>query len=154
MHRAKIPTADGACVLVNQPMIFSMRAAPLFAPIVVVRMVPVVMVVVAACDHVPELVMHLQANHQCPDRKQGTGKQGTLVRVELGNHGGAKVGHSIKGNFQKFRKLPPSSARIRAVILSLHGNQLGPIHFTYCCRHADGGSIDRPSVPNWHGFIR
>jgi hypothetical protein len=48
-------------MIVNQPMVFGMRAAPLFTPIVMVRMVPVVMVVVAASDHVPELVMHLQA---------------------------------------------------------------------------------------------
>ena len=40
-------------------MVFGMRAAPLCASIVMVRMVPVVMVVVAASDHVPELVMHL-----------------------------------------------------------------------------------------------
>ena len=154
MHRTKIPTADGARVLVNQPMIFSMRAAPLYAPIVVVRMVPMVMVVIAASDHVPELVMHFQANHQCPNRKQGAGKQGTLVGVELGNHGGTKLGHSSTGNFQKFRKLPTSSARIRAVILALHGNQFEPIHFTSCCKHADGGSGHRPSVPDRHSFIR
>ena len=92
-------------MLVNQPMVFGMRADPLCASIVMVRMVPVVMVVVAASDHVPELVMHLQANHQCPNREQGAGIQGTLVRVELGNHGDAKVGHSSTGNFQKFRKL-------------------------------------------------
>ena len=55
-------------MIVNQPMVFGMRAAPLFTPIVMVRMVPVVMVVVAASDHVPELVMHLQAKHQCPNR--------------------------------------------------------------------------------------
>ena len=107
-------------MLVNQPMVFGMRAAPLCASIVMVRMVPVVMVVVAASDHVPELVMHLQANHQSPNREQGAGKQGTLVRVELGNHGNAKVDHSSTGNFQKFRKLPTSSACIRAVILALH----------------------------------
>ena len=83
LHRAKIPTADGASMLINQPMVFGMRAAPLFAPIVVVRMVPVVMVVIAASDHVPELVMHLQANHHCPDRQQGAGKQGTLVSCLL-----------------------------------------------------------------------
>ena len=59
MHRAKIPTANGAYMLVNQPMVFGMRAAPLCASIVMVRMVPVVMVMVAASDHVPELVMHL-----------------------------------------------------------------------------------------------
>lgn len=154
MHRTKIPTADGARVLVNQPMIFSMRAAPLYAPIVVVRMVPMVMVVIAASDHVPELVMHLQANHQCPNRKQGAGKQGTLVRVELGNHGGTKLGHSSTGDFQKLRKIPTSGARFRAVILFLHEKQLGPIHFTSCCRHAIGGSSHRPSFPDRHGFIR
>ena len=108
-------------MLINQPMVFGMRAAPLCAPIVVVRMVPVVMVVIAASDHVPELVMHFQANHQCPNRKQSAGKQGTLVRVELGNHGCTKLGHSSTGNFQKFRKLPTSSARIRAVFLALNG---------------------------------
>ena len=121
LQRAKIPTANGACMLINQPMVFGMRTAPLCAPIVMVRMVPMVMVVVAASDHVPELVMHLQANHQCPNRKQGTGKKGRLVRVELGNHGGTKLGHSSTGNFQKFRKLPTSSARIRAVFLALNG---------------------------------
>lgn len=154
LHRAKIPTANGACMLINQPMVFGMRADPLCASIVMVRVVPVVMVVVAASDHVPELVMHLQANHQCPYREQGAGKQGTLVRVELGNHGSAKVGHSSKGNFQKFRKLATSSACIRAVILGLHGTQLGTIHFTFCSKHADGGSSHRPSVPDRHGFIR
>jgi hypothetical protein len=141
-------------MLVIQPMVFGMRTAPLCAPIVMVRMMPVVMVVVAASDHVPELVMHLQANHQCPNREQGAGKQGTLVRVKLGNHGDAKVGHQSKGNFQKFGKLPTSSARIRAVILALHGTQLGPIHFTSCCKHADGGSSHRSSVPNRQDFIR
>ena len=50
-------------MLVNQPLVFGMRAAPLFTPIVMVPMVPMVMVVVAASDHVPELVMHLQAKH-------------------------------------------------------------------------------------------
>ena len=154
LHRAKIPTANGACMLINQPMVFGMRAAPLCAPIVMVRMVPVVMVVVAASDHVPELVMHLQANHQCPNREQGAGKQGTLGCVELGNHGSAKVGHSSTGNFQKFRKLPTSSACIRAVILALYETQLGSIHFTSCCKHTDGGSSHRPSVPDRHGFIR
>ena len=154
LHRAKIPTANGACMLVNQPMVFGMRAVPLCASIVMVRVVPVVMVMVAASDHVPELVMHLQANHQSPNREQGAGKQGTLVRVELGNHGDAKVGHSSTGNFQKFRKLPTSSACIRAVILAHHGMQLGPIHFTSCSKHADGGSSHRPSVPDRHGFIR
>ena len=154
LQRAKIPTANGACMLINQPMVFGMRTAPLCAPIVMVRMVPMVMVVVAASDHVPELVMHLQANHQCPNRKQGAGKKGRLVRVELGNHGGTKLGHSSTGNFQKFRKLPTSSARIRAVILALHGNQFEPIHFTSCCKHADRGSGHRPSVPDRHSFIR
>ena len=69
-------------MLINQPMVFGMRTAPLFAPIVVVRMLPVVMVVIAASDHVPELVMHLQAKHQCPNRKQGAGKQRMLVGFE------------------------------------------------------------------------
>jgi hypothetical protein len=141
-------------MLSNQPMVFGMRAAPLSASMVMVRMVPVVIVVVAASDHVPELVMHLQANHQCPNREQDAGKQGTPVRVELGNHGGAKVGHTSTGNFQKFRKLPTSSACIRAVILALHGTQLGSIHFTSCCKHADGGSSHRPGVSDRHGFIR
>ena len=50
-------------------MIFGMCASPFFAPIVMVRMLPVVMVVVATSDHVSELVMHLQANHQYPDQK-------------------------------------------------------------------------------------
>lgn len=154
MHRAKIPTADGAGMIVNQPMVFGMRAAPLFTPIVMVRMVPVVMVVVAASDHVPELVMHLQAKHQCPNRKQGAGKQRTLVRFELGNHRHTNLSHSSTENFEKFRKLLPSSARIRAVILSLDENELGPIHFTPCCKHADGGSSHWPSIPDRHGFIR
>lgn len=154
LHRAKIPPANGACMLVNQQMVFGMRTAPHCAPIVMVRMMPVMMVVVAASDHVPELVMHLQADHQCPNREQEAGKQGTLGCFELGNHGSVKVGHSSTGNFQKFRKLPNSSARIRAVILALHGTQLGPIHFTSCSKHADGGSSHRPSVPDRHGFIR
>ena len=75
-------------------MVFGMRAAPIFTPIVMVRMVPMVMVVVAASDHVPELVMHLQAKHQCPNRKQGVSKQRTLVGFELGNHRYTNLSHS------------------------------------------------------------
>ena len=61
-------------MLISQPMVFGMRAAPLCAPIVIMRMVPVVMVMVAASNYVPELVMQLQANYQCPNREQGSGK--------------------------------------------------------------------------------
>ena len=83
-------------------MVFGMRAAPFCAPIVMMRMMPVMMVVVAASDHVSELVMHLQANHQCPDRKQAAGKHRTLVGAESSNHECTKLGHSSTGNFQKF----------------------------------------------------
>ena len=38
------------------------------------------MVVVAASDHMPELVMHLQANHQCPtESKEPANKEHLYV---------------------------------------------------------------------------
>ena len=40
LHKNKIPTANGACMLIQQPMVFGMRADPLCASIVMVRVVP------------------------------------------------------------------------------------------------------------------
>ena len=81
------PIAQCTLVFVAVHMISLMRTGPMLATLVVMRVFTVVMVMGAACNHVAELVRHLQPHHRHPDRQQRDGRSKGETVWTVGFHG-------------------------------------------------------------------